>query len=251
MAWTKSAMPRSRNCCARPAPPCCASSSNSKPLRKCASARGACSSNTPAPTMFASMHSRGSHMSPTRPTGAWNCRFWCLMPDTEAEIPALVRDCIELGLTVIPRGGGTGYTGGAVPLTPWSAVFNTEKLETLGAVEMLALRGRHAQRGQHLFRRRRRHPARQRGCGTRRVRVRSRPNLCGRLLRRRQHRHECRGQESGAVGDRGRQPGLVAHGRCAGQLARGHAPEPQSGKDSRRGGRELRVGVERRHPARG
>jgi hypothetical protein len=24
--------------------------------------------------------------------------------------------CIELGLTIIPRGGGTGYTGGAVPL---------------------------------------------------------------------------------------------------------------------------------------
>ncbi len=67
--------------------------------------------------------------------------FLVLMPDTEEEIPALVRDCIELGLTVIPRGGGTGYTGGAVPLTPWSAVINTEKLETLGAVEMLALPG--------------------------------------------------------------------------------------------------------------
>ena len=29
----------------------------------------------------------------------------------------LVAGCIELGLTIIPRGGGTGYTGGAVPLT--------------------------------------------------------------------------------------------------------------------------------------
>jgi FAD/FMN-containing dehydrogenase/Fe-S oxidoreductase len=67
--------------------------------------------------------------------------FVVLMPDAEAEIPALVRDCIELGLTVIPRGGGTGYTGGAVPLTPWSAVFNTEKLDTLGRVETLALAG--------------------------------------------------------------------------------------------------------------
>jgi len=66
--------------------------------------------------------------------------FLVLAPDSEAEIPRLVRDCIELGLTVIPRGGGTGYTGGAVPLTPWSAVINTEKLETLGAVEIL--RGR-------------------------------------------------------------------------------------------------------------
>src|SRR5882672_10643747 len=67
--------------------------------------------------------------------------FLVLAPDSEAEIPHLVRDCIELGLTVIPRGGGTGYTGGAVPLTPWSAVINTEKLETLGEVEMLALPG--------------------------------------------------------------------------------------------------------------
>jgi FAD/FMN-containing dehydrogenase/Fe-S oxidoreductase len=65
--------------------------------------------------------------------------FLVLAPDSEAEIPRLVRDCIELGLTVIPRGGGTGYTGGAVPLTPWSAVINTEKLEALGAVETLTL----------------------------------------------------------------------------------------------------------------
>ncbi len=67
--------------------------------------------------------------------------FVVLAPDTEDEIPNLVRDCIELGLSIIPRGGGTGYTGGAVPLTPWSAVINTEKLDALGAVEMRALPG--------------------------------------------------------------------------------------------------------------
>ena len=67
--------------------------------------------------------------------------FVVLMPDAEGEIPQLVRDCIELGLTIIPRGGGTGYTGGTVPLTPWSAVINTEKLETLGPVEIHALAG--------------------------------------------------------------------------------------------------------------
>jgi FAD/FMN-containing dehydrogenase/Fe-S oxidoreductase len=67
--------------------------------------------------------------------------FLVLAPDSEAETAALVRACIELGLTVIPRGGGTGYTGGAVPLTPWSAVINTEKLDTLGAVETVALPG--------------------------------------------------------------------------------------------------------------
>ena len=64
--------------------------------------------------------------------------FVVLAPDLETEIPNLVRDCIELGLTVIPRGGGTGYTGGAVPLTPWSAIINTEKLEALGPVETVA-----------------------------------------------------------------------------------------------------------------
>ncbi|HEX3914203.1 MAG TPA: FAD/FMN-binding oxidoreductase [Steroidobacteraceae bacterium] len=70
--------------------------------------------------------------------------FLVLMPDTEAEIPNLVRSCIELDLTIIPRGGGTGYTGGVVPLTPWSAVINTEKLETLGPVEPQALPGNDA-----------------------------------------------------------------------------------------------------------
>jgi FAD/FMN-containing dehydrogenase/Fe-S oxidoreductase len=65
--------------------------------------------------------------------------FVVLMPDTEAEIPQLVRSCFELGLTVIPRGGGTGYTGGAIPLTPFSAVINTEKLETITPVELVNL----------------------------------------------------------------------------------------------------------------
>jgi FAD/FMN-containing dehydrogenase/Fe-S oxidoreductase len=67
--------------------------------------------------------------------------FVVLTPDTEAEMAGLVAGCIELGLTIIPRGGGTGYTGGALPLTWKSAVINTEKLEALGEVEMLTLPG--------------------------------------------------------------------------------------------------------------
>ncbi|MDR5792016.1 FAD/FMN-binding oxidoreductase [Caballeronia sp. LZ008] len=67
--------------------------------------------------------------------------FVVLTPDTEAEIAGLIKACFELGLTVIPRGGGTGYTGGAIPLTPFSAVINTEKLEQLGPVEMTDLPG--------------------------------------------------------------------------------------------------------------
>ncbi|MBM3351512.1 MAG: DUF3683 domain-containing protein [Betaproteobacteria bacterium] len=67
--------------------------------------------------------------------------FVVLYPDTEKEIAALVRACIDLGLTVIPRGGGTGYTGGAVPLTPLSAVINTEKLDQHSGVLMRSLPG--------------------------------------------------------------------------------------------------------------
>lgn len=67
--------------------------------------------------------------------------FVVLTPDTEDEVAGIVRALIELGLTIIPRGGGTGYTGGAVPLTRRSAVINTEKLEGLHPVEMTILPG--------------------------------------------------------------------------------------------------------------
>jgi FAD/FMN-containing dehydrogenase/Fe-S oxidoreductase len=68
--------------------------------------------------------------------------FVVLHPDTEAEVRGLVEGCIDLGLTIIPRGGGTGYTGGAIPLDARSAVINTEKLERLSVVEPIVLRGR-------------------------------------------------------------------------------------------------------------
>ncbi|KQP17965.1 FAD/FMN-binding oxidoreductase [Pseudorhodoferax sp. Leaf267] len=67
--------------------------------------------------------------------------FVVLTPDSEAEMAGLVRACIELKLTIIPRGGGTGYTGGAIPLTWNSAVINTEKLEAMTEVEMVTLPG--------------------------------------------------------------------------------------------------------------
>ena len=67
--------------------------------------------------------------------------FVVLTPDGEAEMAGLVAGLVELGLTIIPRGGGTGYTGGAVPLTDKSAVINTEKLEAMSAIEMLHLPG--------------------------------------------------------------------------------------------------------------
>ena len=67
--------------------------------------------------------------------------FVVLTPDTEEEMAGLVKGCIDLGLTIIPRGGGTGYTGGAIPLTWKSVVINTEKLEAMTEVEMRTLPG--------------------------------------------------------------------------------------------------------------
>jgi len=67
--------------------------------------------------------------------------FVVIHPDKEQEIASIVKALIELELTIIPRGGGTGYTGGAVPLTPMSAVINTEKLDSIGVVEYKNLPG--------------------------------------------------------------------------------------------------------------
>ena len=67
--------------------------------------------------------------------------FVVLYPESEEECALLARELFELGLTIIARGGGTGYTGGAVPLTRLSAVINTEKLDSLGKVEKTMLPG--------------------------------------------------------------------------------------------------------------
>ncbi|MES9845700.1 MAG: DUF3683 domain-containing protein, partial [Candidatus Sedimenticola sp. 6PFRAG5] len=67
--------------------------------------------------------------------------FVVISPDWEEEVALIVKACIECGLTIIPRGGGTGYTGSAVPLDAHCAVINTEKLEQLGDVDHMALPG--------------------------------------------------------------------------------------------------------------
>ncbi len=67
--------------------------------------------------------------------------FVVITPDTEEEVAPIVAACIDCGLPIIPRGGGTGYTGSAVPLDARTAVINTEKLETLSGVERMDLPG--------------------------------------------------------------------------------------------------------------
>ncbi|MDH5445272.1 MAG: DUF3683 domain-containing protein [Gammaproteobacteria bacterium] len=67
----------------------------------------------------------------------WRVEFPLVVinPDTEQEVQKVVAACIELGLSIIPRGGGTGYTGGAVPLSNDCVVINTEKLDQVGDAE--------------------------------------------------------------------------------------------------------------------
>ena len=67
--------------------------------------------------------------------------FVVLTPSTEQECINIVSACITLGLAIIPRGGGTGYTGGAVPLTKNCAVINTEKLDHIDTVQLTSLEG--------------------------------------------------------------------------------------------------------------
>ena len=67
--------------------------------------------------------------------------FVVLYPDSEAQMRGLIAACVELGLTVIPRGGGTGYTGSAVPMDEQTAVINTEKLEGIGPIESMDVTG--------------------------------------------------------------------------------------------------------------
>ena len=84
--------------------------------------------------------SRVSHVTDA---SDWRVEFplAVINPDSEEEVQAIVAACIELGVKIIPRGGGTGYTGGAVPLTDNCVVINTEKLEKLGPVQVKHIAG--------------------------------------------------------------------------------------------------------------
>ena len=54
-----------------------------------------------------------------------------VMPDQEAQVAPLLAAIAKLGLKAVPRGGGTGLTGGAIPLRANCVVINTEKLDRI------------------------------------------------------------------------------------------------------------------------
>jgi FAD/FMN-containing dehydrogenase/Fe-S oxidoreductase len=57
-----------------------------------------------------------------------------VMPDDEAQVAPLLAAIGKLGLKAIPRGAGTGLTGGAVPLRQGCVVVNTERLNRIRAL---------------------------------------------------------------------------------------------------------------------
>ncbi|HEY6105485.1 MAG TPA: DUF3683 domain-containing protein, partial [Anaeromyxobacteraceae bacterium] len=56
-------------------------------------------------------------------------------PDEEGQVAPLLSAIAGLGLKAIPRGAGTGLTGGVVPLRPGCVVVNTEKLNRIRGIE--------------------------------------------------------------------------------------------------------------------
>ncbi len=56
-------------------------------------------------------------------------------PTEERQVAPLLAAIAGLGLHAIPRGAGTGLTGGAVPLRPDCVVVNTEKLNRIRGME--------------------------------------------------------------------------------------------------------------------
>jgi len=55
-------------------------------------------------------------------------------PTEESQVAPLLGAIRDLGLHAIPRGAGTGLTGGAIPLTPDCVMVNTEKLNRIRGV---------------------------------------------------------------------------------------------------------------------
>ncbi|MCE1273581.1 MAG: DUF3683 domain-containing protein [Chlorobiaceae bacterium] len=60
-------------------------------------------------------------------------------PDDESQVPLLIGAIERLGLRIIPRGAGTGLTGGAVPLRSDCVIINTERLNRIRGIHQQKL----------------------------------------------------------------------------------------------------------------
>lgn len=62
-------------------------------------------------------------------------------PENTAEISKLVKAAKSLNLKIIPRGGGTGLTGGAIPVVENTMVVNIEKMRGISNIEFTEVNG--------------------------------------------------------------------------------------------------------------
>ena len=60
-----------------------------------------------------------------------------IRPSLETQVSPAIRALAEEGFKIIPRGGGTGLTGGSVPLDQGCVIVNTERLNRIHGVEMV------------------------------------------------------------------------------------------------------------------
>ncbi|EPR38664.1 FAD linked oxidase domain-containing protein [Desulfovibrio sp. X2] len=58
-----------------------------------------------------------------------------LTPETVEQVQTIVRLASETGLALIPRGGGTGATGGAIPAAPRTAILSLSKLKAIRDID--------------------------------------------------------------------------------------------------------------------
>ncbi len=80
-------------------------------------------------------------MSPMRRTGVSNIRSSCCIRIPRTKCAESFRVASNWASRSFRAAAGTGYTGGAIPLDPRSAVINTEKLERLSGIERIVLPG--------------------------------------------------------------------------------------------------------------
>ncbi|MCL1865241.1 MAG: DUF3683 domain-containing protein [Spirochaetes bacterium] len=63
-------------------------------------------------------------------------------PESITEISRLIKAAVVLDLKIIPRGGGTGLTGGAIPVYPDTMIINTEKMNGIKEIEFILVNGK-------------------------------------------------------------------------------------------------------------
>lgn len=58
-----------------------------------------------------------------------------VLPADAAQVAEVVGWCYERGVAIVPRGGGSGYSGGAVPLDPDAVVIALDRLDKVRSFE--------------------------------------------------------------------------------------------------------------------